>query len=648
MKRKLLITLFVIIFSSLATHAQSCTPANPYTDRSGWVRWCSCMGGHIEQVSGNPACVGANGSGGGGGNPELYNGFYQLGYRFGCWLGGGCGSNTNAADEALRQQQQQQMMEELRRREEEAARQHQEEEARRLAAMYNRLAGTLKLSGLPHLELKVSGIPAGGLQLKMGDSAQGYGIPGLPGIYTGGPAPTSAQPSTGSGLHLKMGDSAAGTGQTPANGQQGYGIPGLPGIYTGGPGPGSALPPPSQAGLQLKMGDGSAATQAPAAGASGTPDFSKMTPQQLADAADAFSKLPPEEQQRAMAGGQASSSAPQQAPTLPTKGATAEEMKDAPASQSAPEAASASATTPQTASQPIAGLQGQANASQSAATAPVLEDASAKARVGFDTTSVPGPVQLGATNTPASILPPQGSPSNPSVATASANSAPTPLPSTTGPDNTPHKVDDSIMQLLFPADQRSISLPRDPNPQLNNPLREDEKQEAELKAWDDWAIQRATHINGSHTEPGQIAYPQGTVQAELNRSAVQQYAPELLNRYNTDAAFRQSVDVRLQYTNENVALAYYHGLADAHKSAIVEFHAELDQLKAANKLDLLTPLDEQYRLHPERRQLVQSAWDRATADEQAALAKAQAEGNAAVEKEYKFAFQLIRGRAAQQ
>jgi hypothetical protein len=204
------------------------------------------------------------------------------------------------------------------------------------------------------------------------------------------------------------------------------------------------------------------------------------------------------------------------------------------------------------------------------------------------------------------------------------------------------------MQLLFPADQRSISLPRDPNPQLNNPLREDEKQEAELKAWDDWAIQRATHINGSHTEPGQIAYPQGTVQAELNRSAVQQYAPELLNRYNTDAAFRQSVDVRLQYTNENVALAYYHGLADAHKSAIVEFHAELDQLKAANKLDLLTPLDEQYRLHPERRQLVQSAWDRATADEQAALAKAQAEGNAAVEKEYKFAFQLIRGRAAQQ
>jgi hypothetical protein len=178
-------------------------------------------------------------------------------------------------------------------------------------------------------------------------------------------------------------------------------------------------------------------------------------------------------------------------------------------------------------------------------------------------------------------------------------------------------------------------------------LREEQKQQADLKAWDDWAIQRATHINGSHTEPGQIAYPQGTVQAELNRSAVQQYAPELLNRYNTDAAFRQSVDVRLQYTNENVALAYYQGLAEAHKAAILEFHAEIDQLTAAGKLDRLTPLEEQYRLHPERRQLVQSAWDRASADEQAALTKAQADGNAKVDKEYQFVFQLIRGQAAQ-
>ena len=50
------------------------------------------------------------------------------------------------------------MMAEVRRREEEAVRLHQEEEARRLAAIYNRLHPLLKLSGLPHLELKTSGI----------------------------------------------------------------------------------------------------------------------------------------------------------------------------------------------------------------------------------------------------------------------------------------------------------------------------------------------------------------------------------------------------------------------------------------------------------------------------------------------------------
>jgi hypothetical protein len=565
----------------------------------------------------------------------MYNGFYQLGYNFGRWLFGGGGSNTNAADEALRQQQEHLMMAEVRRREEEAARLHQEEEARRLAAMYNRLASTLKLSGLPHLELKTSGIPVGGLQLKMGDSAQGYGIQGLPGIYTGGPGSGSSLPSqTGSKLQLKMGDGATGAGQAPDNGQQGYGIPGLPGIYTGGPGPGSALPPPSQAGLQLKMGDAAAAPTTPAAGASGTPDFNKMTPQQLADAADAFSKLPPEEQQRAMAAGQAGPAAPQQLPAPPAKSSTAEQMNDAPASQPA------QAATPQTPAQHVTSLQQQANSSQSAAAAPVLEDASVRARVGFDNNSADaGSVQIGVTNTPAAIQPP---------ASAAVYRAPVAPPSPTAAPAPPPVASEWSKQYLFPANQPSGPFPSNPNPPLNNPLREEQKQQAELKAWDDWAIQRATHIHDSHTEPGELAFPQATSQAELNRSAVQQYAPELLNRYNTDAAFRQSVDQRLQYTDEHVALAYYQGLAEAHKAAILEFHAELDQLAAAGKLDRLTPLDEQYRLHPERRQLVQSAWDRASADEQAALVKAQAEGSAAVDKEYQFVFQLIRGEAAQQ
>ncbi len=609
MKKALLITLFAVTCGSLVAQAQGGgTP-------TGGMQ-CYINGQYVFVASGG--CP-ASGGGGGGGSSPGYSGLsgaaFQLGNAFGRWLFGGGGSNTNAADEALRQQQEQLrqqqeqlMMAEVRRREEEAVRLHQEEEARRLAAMYNRLASTLKLSGLPHLELKTSGIPAGGLHLKMGDNADGHvGIKGLPGMYLN-------------------------DGATP------YGIPGLPGIYTGGPGTGSALPPPTQPGLQLKMGDAAAAPTAPAAGASVTPDFNKMTPQQLADAADAFSKLPTEEQQRAMAAGQNGPAAPQQVPTPPAKASTAEQMNDAPASQ--PAQASTSVMTPQTAAQPIASLQQQANASQAAAAAPTLEDASAKARAGFDTSLGPGPVQIGTTTAPAAIQPP--------AAAVAVAPAPVPPPSPTATPAPPPVANDWVKQYLFPANQPSSPFPSDPNPPLNNPLREEQKQQAELKAWDDWAIQRATHIHDSHTEPGQIAYPQGMVQAGLNRSAVQQYAPELLNRYNTDSAFRQSVDQRLQYTDEHVALAYYQGLAEAHKAAILEFHAELDQLTAAGKLDRLTPLDEQYRLHPERRQLVQSAWDRASTDEQAALAKAQAEGNATVDKEYQFVFQLIRGDAAQQ
>jgi hypothetical protein len=134
----------------------------------------------------------------------------------------------------------------------------------------------------------------------------------------------------------------------------------------------------------------------------------------------------------------------------------------------------------------------------------------------------------------------------------------------------------------------------------------------------------------------------------LNARAVKQYAPELLDRYYSDTAFRQRVDLRLQYTNEHVALAYYQGQAETHKAAIRAFQAELEKLAAAGKLDKLTPLEDQYRVHPERRRIVQAAWDRVSANEQTALAKSQAEGSSKLDKEYQFAFQLIRGEAAQQ
>jgi hypothetical protein len=178
--------------------------------------------------------------------------------------------------------QKQQMMQELERRKAEALRQHNLEEARRLDVICNRLSATLKLNGSPDLQMKDDGSSAGDLQLKLGDSSNEHvGVQGLPGI--------ALNDNTGNG------------GDTP------YGIAGLPGIYTNGPGSGSKL--------QLKVGEESAppaqtASPAPASPsdgnaippslAGGIPDPQNMTPQQLADAATLFNKLPAAEQQRLM------------------------------------------------------------------------------------------------------------------------------------------------------------------------------------------------------------------------------------------------------------------------------------------------------------------------------------------------------------
>ncbi len=221
MMKVLLITLFAIAIGSIAAQAQG----------SGtWAGVSQCWDASSRQwvtVQGN--CPASSGGGGGGSSSNGYGLIglpFQLIYALVNGIFGG-GSNTNAADEAMRQQQEQLMMAEVRRRAEEAERLHQEEEARRLAAIYNRLAVTLKLSGLPHLELKTSGIPVGGLQLKLGDSATGAnvasnqhvrgfnegGVPGIQDIYNGGPSPfwprdktTTQPPATSSGLQLKMGD----------------------------------------------------------------------------------------------------------------------------------------------------------------------------------------------------------------------------------------------------------------------------------------------------------------------------------------------------------------------------------------------------------------------------------------------------------
>lgn len=316
-------------------------------------RWVTVRGNCPAPSGGGTATGSGSSSGGGAGAAgALYGGFYSLGYAFGQWLVGG-GSDPQA------EARQREMMEELKRRQAEAERQQREEEARRLAEIYNRLMGTLKLSGLTELKLKETG---SGTQLKLKTGDGGGGIAGLPGIYLDGK-------------------------------DKPYGVPGLPGIYTGGPGPGSGL---AGSDLKLKLGDATAlpAPTAPGAGAPATaaaaaaptpptpPDPAKMSPQQLADVAEMFSRLPPEEQARLMNLTQERPPTTQPAPdaTPPTTAGIAGQLP---------------ATAPTALAQ-------QAAATEAAAAAPVLEDAADRARAGFEQTLPAAPVQLGASQmTPA-------------------------------------------------------------------------------------------------------------------------------------------------------------------------------------------------------------------------------------------------------
>ena len=618
MKRTLLLTLFALVVNSMPAPAQG-------SGQYAGVNQC-WNGKEFVTVKGN--CPAANSTSGSGGassgsssaiNSAAYGALnqasYQLGYAFGQWLFGG-GKNPQA------ELQKRLMMEELARRQAEAARLHREEEARRLAAMYARLNATLKLSGLPDLQLKGVGNNGPGLQLKLGDSADGqagikglpgiylndgkvpYGIPGLPGTYTGGPGQGSGL--TNSKLALKTGDSGADT-QTGSS---------LPAANPGGP---SAAPDTAsnsgttnESKLALKLEDSGAApaSSAPSSAQAATFDPSKMTPQQLADAAEMFSKLPPEEQQRLMAAAQ-----------------------NAAGGQLPPNVVEPAST------QALGPLQQQKAASQAAAAAPVLEDASAKARVGFDTGSGAPPPKLESTAvTPAMLRPSDAEATHTSSTTTSlARSEP---PSPLAPDAGDP---DLLSKFMFPATPSTSRFPRNPNPPPLNPLREEQKLQAQLKSWDDWALKRALEVGHPREDP---LYPQATERRMLNTSAVKEYAPELLARYERDAAFRQTVDLRLQHTNEYAAFDYYKGLAEAHKAAVLQFQQELEKLAAAGKIDRLMALEAQYQFHPERRALVQAAWDRISANEQTALEKARAEGNRKVEREYQFTFQLIRGESS--
>jgi len=274
--------------------------------------------------------------------------------------------------------QKQSMMAELQLRQAAAEKQHNIEEAQRLAAICNRLQASLKLAGLPALEMKSTG--GSELQLKLSDSGSGgrhhVGEAGLPGI--------ALNDTTGNG------------GTTP------YGIPGLPGIYTNGPGSGSGSATSDGPKLSLKMDDGGTppAPPAPVEGntagsnppaeialpADAITDVRKMSPQQLADLATKIDNLPPEEKQRLMdAARNSAGGSPPAANPAPAGGAA----NPAPAGGAANPSPAAAANSNPAASQPAQSqLQQIAATSQSAANAAAPEDAAALARSGFDTPGV--------------------------------------------------------------------------------------------------------------------------------------------------------------------------------------------------------------------------------------------------------------------
>jgi hypothetical protein len=143
------------------------------------------------------------------------------------------------ANNAEAQRQQQAMNAEILRRQQAAQAEAERQrilQQQRIDAMFARLNQTLKLEGLPFSlslkpmntgqDLALKGMNSSSpddLKLKMGDHG-GYGIPGLPGIYVGGPSGAQTANNGGS-----ADDQSAGSES------KGYGIQGLPGTYVGGP-----------------------------------------------------------------------------------------------------------------------------------------------------------------------------------------------------------------------------------------------------------------------------------------------------------------------------------------------------------------------------------------------------------------------------
>jgi hypothetical protein len=170
-------------------------------------------------------------------------------------------------------------------------RQEEQDELRRIAAqqrfdaMFARLAGELKLEGLPfNLSLKgmsssgpeslqmkgLSSSGPGDLKLKISDAGPtSYGLKGLPGIYVGGPAGGDSSVANTAGEAATANPNLV---SGPGTGTTGAGIPGLPGIYLDSVQP-SQAPQIAQAAENLQGSDRALAQDVALQAAERNPDL---------------------------------------------------------------------------------------------------------------------------------------------------------------------------------------------------------------------------------------------------------------------------------------------------------------------------------------------------------------------------------------
>jgi hypothetical protein len=280
-------------------------------------------------------------------------------------------------------------------------------------------------------------------------------------------------------------------------------------------------------------------------------------------------------------------------------------------------------------------LQQQADVSQAAANDTNAEDASAKARVGFDTPQGPGSVQVGTGTTPELLREP-GTAIRP-------EDMPAPVAAPPPPGALSPEEKYAILKLLFPAPESRWPGARNPDEPLDNPLREEQSLKADLEGWDRWAVERAKGLPETAPDPILSVAEWSLFYKPLDRVAVAEFAPDLLNRFDSDGEFSYELSMRLRAAERRLMLPYYRAQAEVHKAAALARQAEMEKLAADGKIERLAPLSDQFRRHPERKAIVWAVWDRLAAEKAAALEKARAHFSPLIDKEHQAVFNAIRG-----